>query len=93
MSGYYRVGDPGEDCLAHINTGRRSSGERCASPRMEADNPVWGNLCRRMSEALCDFPKCDKPMCGFHRTKDPSKVNTDYCPLHKDEAGQGKLPL
>lgn len=81
MSGFYRMGKPGEDSIYHINTGRRSSGERCASPRFEKDNPQW-EICGRMSVALCDFPRCDKPMCDLHRTKHSTKANTDFCPEH-----------
>lgn len=85
MSGFYRIGKPGEDGFVHLNTGRRSSGERCASPRFEADDPKWP-ICGRPSTALCDYPGCDKPMCEDHRTKDPSKPNTDYCPAHAASA-------
>ena len=85
MSGFYRIGEPGQDMYAHINTGRRPSGKRCASPRFEKDDPKW-EICGRPSSALCDFPGCDKPMCDDHRTKHPTKVNTDFCPLH---AGEG----
>jgi len=89
MSGFYRFGEPGADTIAHINTGRKPSGARCASPRFEKDNPEFGPMCGRISVALCDFPKCDKPMCRLHRTKHPILINTDYCPEHKDEIAQG----
>lgn len=83
MSGFYRIGEPGEDIVAHINTGRQSSGAKCAMPRFGKDNPQWGPACGRMSVALCDAPGCDKPICGKHRVKHHTKANTDYCPDHK----------
>ena len=87
MSGWYRYGDPGADTIAHINTGRRSSGQRCASRRFEKDNPKLGEICGRMSVALCDFPGCDQPMCELHRTKHATKPNTDFCPEHSKQKG------
>ena len=87
MSGFYRLGEPGSDTVAHINTGRRSSGEKCAMPRFEKDNPQWGEMCGRMSVALCDGPFCDKPICGLHRTKHANRTNVDFCPEHKAMAG------
>lgn len=83
MSGFYRIGNPGEDTVAHINTGRRPSGARCAMPRFEKDSPQWGDLCGRISVALCDAPQCDLPMCELHRTRHKSKPDTDFCPAHK----------
>jgi hypothetical protein len=88
VSGFYRIGDPGEDTLAHINTGGRASGARCMMPRFEADDPKYGEICGRMSVALCDAPGCDVPICEFHQTKHPTKSNTDYCPKHKEMATQ-----
>lgn len=86
MSGWYRYGDPGEDTVAHINTGRKSSGERCVSPCFPKDNHKLGYMCGRMSVALCDHPKCDEPMCALHRTKHDTKENTDFCPKHAEDA-------
>lgn len=83
MSGFYRLGDPGEDTVAHINTGRRPSGARCMMPRFEKDNPQFGDLCGRQSVALCDATRCDKPICKLHRTKHATKANTDFCLDHK----------
>jgi len=83
MSGFYRLGNPGEDTIAHINTGSRRSGEKCKMRRFERDDPQWGDICGRMSVALCDAPKCDKPICELHRTKHKNKANTDFCPNHK----------
>jgi hypothetical protein len=82
MSGWYRYGAPGEDTIVHINTGSRSSGQRCASPRFAKDDPKIGRICGRMSVALCDWPGCDKPMCELHCTKHATKPNTDFCPEH-----------
>lgn len=82
MSGFYRYGAPGEDTVAHINTGRRASGAKCVMPRFEKDNPRFGEICGRMSVALCDAPKCDVPICELHRTKHQTKHNTDFCPDH-----------
>ncbi len=86
MSGFYRYGKPGEDTVVHLNTGRKSSGERCRMPRLELDNPGYGEMCGRMSVALCDSKGCDKPICELHRVKHASKANTDFCLDHKDEA-------
>lgn len=85
MSGFYRLGKPGEDSYVHLNTGRKSSGAACVSPRFKIDDPQW-ELCRRPSVALCDQPGCDAPMCELHRAKHQSRANTDYCPLHKEAA-------
>lgn len=87
MSGFYRFGDPGSDTVAHINTGRKASGDKCRFPRFEKDDPQLGNLCGRMSVALCDVPGCDRPMCKLHRTKHPTKANTDFCPDHAGRVG------
>lgn len=89
MSGFYRFGEPGSDTVAHINTGRRSSGEKCAMPRFEKDDPQWGAGCGRQSVALCDAPSCDKPICDLHRTKHSTKANTDFCPDHQGMAKAG----
>lgn len=86
MSGFYRMGEPGQDCFAHINTGRKASGERCRLERFEKDDPAWSN-CGRMSVALCDAPGCDAPICERHRTRHVSKPNTDFCTAHKELAG------
>lgn len=87
MSGFYRFGEPGEDTVAHINTGRRRT-QVCAMPRFDADNPEYGEACGRMSVALCDSPGCDLPICRLHRTKHVTKANTDFCPHHKEAATQ-----
>ena len=82
---WYRLGEPGADCYAHLCTrGRRSSGQ-CVAPRFEKDDPKLKH-CARMSVALCDAPGCDRPMCEKHRTKHATKANTDFCPLHRDKA-------
>ena len=92
MSGFYRLGEPGSDTVAHINTGRRSSGEKCAMPRFEKDNPQWGEMCGRMSVAFCDAPGCDKPICTLHRTRHATKTNTDFCSEHAELSGaSGRL--
>ncbi len=92
MSGFYRMGAPGEDAMVHLNTGRKSSGEKCASPRFEKDNSSFGAICGRMSVALCDAPRCDKPMCELHRTKHATKPNVDFCPEHAAMAGASDKP-
>jgi hypothetical protein len=51
MSGFYRFGKPGLDTMAHINTGRRSSGAKCAAEKFPEDNPQYGMSCGRMSAA------------------------------------------
>lgn len=81
MSGFYRFGDPGEDKIAHLNTGRKKF-SRCTLARFEKDNPAHGESCGRMAIVLCDAPFCDRPVCKLHRTKHPTKPNTDYCPNH-----------
>lgn len=86
MSGFYRYGEPGSDTIAHINTSRRPSGHRCVMPRFELDNPEFGEICGRMSVALCDSKGCDKPICEKHRVCHVSKSNTDFCTDHKAEA-------
>lgn len=88
MSGFYRFGEPGQDTVAHINTGRKGTAERCGMPRFEADNPQFGKLCGRISVALCDSPGCDIPICERHRTKHVRKANTDFCSDHKEAASQ-----
>lgn len=87
MSGFYRMGSPGADCVAHINTGRRSSGQKCAMPRFEKDDPRFGEGCGRVSVALCDSLGCDKPVCALHRVRHTTKPNTDFCTAHRGEAG------
>ncbi len=84
MSGWFRIGDPGNDTIAHINTGGKRSEKRCVSPRFEKDDRKLGSICGRMSVALCDSPGCDKPMCELHRTKHATKPNTDFCPEHAE---------
>lgn len=88
MSGWYRFGDPGEDTIAHLNTGRKGSSDPCGAPRFEKDAPnlPFGDRCGRMSVALCDHPHCDLPICRLHRTKHPTKPNTDFCPKHSGDA-------
>jgi hypothetical protein len=86
VSGFYRFGAPGEDTVAHINTGRKPSGEKCRMPRFDKDNPQWGDLCGRRSVALCDSQGCDVPICELHRVKHPRKPNTDFCLNHKQQA-------
>lgn len=58
--------------MAHINTGRSSSGKPCKMPRFDKDDPSIGSVCGRMSVALCDGPHCDVPICAKHRTKHPT---------------------
>lgn len=86
MSGFYRFGKPGEDCVVHVKTARSCSAERCASPRFPDDSPKGGSRCNRMAVALCDATGCDAPMCDLHRTADQLRPNTDFCPEHKDIA-------
>jgi hypothetical protein len=88
MSGFYRWGEPGYDTIAHINTGQKASGDKCRMPRFEKDNPQFGDICGRMSVALCDAPGCDKPMCSMHRTRHTTKLNTDYCTEHAGMANE-----
>ena len=86
MSGFYRWGEPGSDTIAHINTGRKSSGQKCRMPRFEKDSSEYGDLCGRMSIALCDSKGCDIPICKLHRVRHASKTNTDFCLTHRSEA-------
>ncbi len=86
MSGFYRFGQPGEDTVMHINTGRKSSGEKCRMPRFPEDNAQWGDLCGRRSVALCDSKGCDIPICELHRVRHITKPNTDYCSNHRSES-------
>lgn len=88
MSGFYRYGSPGADSFVHINTGSKPSGSQCGAPRFDRDSPRFGPLCNRLSVALCDAPKCDKPICELHRTKHQTKGNTDFCPEHMEMAHQ-----
>lgn len=85
MSGFYRYGDPGSDTIAHLNTGRKQY-EKCRMPRFEKDDPKLGDVCGRLSVALCDSKGCDVPICNLHRVKHASKPNTDFCTTHKEEA-------
>ena len=80
---FYRWGAPGEDSVAHIRFDRRGGPARCVLPRFPEDDPKVGNLCARMSVALCDGPGCDRPICELHRTKHATKPDTDFCPDHK----------
>jgi len=102
MSGFYRVGEPGEDAIVHLNTGRRSSGPRCVMPRFPEDNPSYGEICGRLTVALCDHRvsppnaapvTCDAAICELHRVKHLTEPNTDFCPDHKPDAEriQGQL--
>ena len=88
---FYRIGKPGEDTWAHLNFGRRAGPAQCASPAFPQDNKEIGLICGRSSVALCDHVGCDAPMCELHRTPDPNRANTDYCPLHKGDVKQGSL--
>jgi hypothetical protein len=89
--GFNRIGPPGGDTIAHINTGGRRTGA-CRCARFPKDNPEYGEACGRLVAALCDAPAgmgtCDKPMCELHRTAHPKEVNIDYCPEHKHLVGQ-----
>jgi hypothetical protein len=84
---FYRYGNPGEDTAAHLNFGRKAGPARCVMPRFEKDDPGIGQMCGRMSVALCDAPQCDKPICDLHRTRHTKKANTDFCPDHKHMDG------
>lgn len=103
---FYRIGEPGADGWAHLNFGGRKATAKnapghCGCPRFDKDNPRIGNLCGRMSVALCDGPgeayagrdsTCDRPMCEGHRLKHSTKPNTDYCPEHAALAGASREP-
>jgi hypothetical protein len=80
---FYRVGNPGEDSIAHFKLGGKTRPQRCAMPKFPEDDRRPGATCGRMSVALCDGPGCDKAICELHRTKHPVKSDTDYCPDHK----------
>ena len=83
---FYRFGDPGADTWIHLKLGRKARGPgngNCQAPKFPKDNPAIGESCARISVALCDAPGCDIPICELHRTKHPSKPDTDYCPDHK----------
>lgn len=84
---FYRFGAPGEDSWVHLRIAGRSRPQQCAMPCFPKDDHAIGLKCGRMSEALCDHPGCDKPICELHRTKHPTKKNTDFCPDHKADAG------
>lgn len=79
---FYRMGEPGADDWFHVNLGSRPGPAKCVMPALAGDNLGIGRVCARMSEALCDAPGCDRPICEHHRTKDTSRKNTDYCPDH-----------
>lgn len=90
---WYRIGDPGQDTVAHINFGGRQkrAANQCRAPHDPKDNPKWGKLCGRMSTKLCDGhlsdgTPCDLPICDLHSTPHPTKKDTDYCPTHKEQA-------
>lgn len=83
---FYRYGVPGEDTIAHLNFGRKAGPSPCVMPRFPEDKAELGALCGRMSVALCDSKGCDKPICEHHRTKHPTKANTDFCTDHAREA-------
>lgn len=83
---FYRIGSPGEDTWAHMNFGRKGGPLPCVMGAIQGDNAAIGSNCHRMSVALCDGPACDVPICELHRTKHPTKPNTDYCPKHKEMA-------
>ena len=84
---FYRIGEPGADTWAHLNFGRRSGPQQCASPAFPNDDHSIGPKCARASVALCDHPGCDAPMCELHRIMHPKKANTDFCPDHRADAG------
>lgn len=81
---FYRYGAPGEDTWAHLNFGRKGGPLQCAMPAFPQDNHEIGPKCGRQSVALCDAPKCDKPICELHRTKHQMKADTDFCPDHQE---------
>lgn len=84
---FYRFGEPGKDSVAHFNFGRKkATPEKCCMPRFPEDDGGAGQICGRMSVALCDSAGCDKPVCELHRTKHPTKPNTDFCADHKSQA-------
>jgi hypothetical protein len=88
---WYRIGEPGEDVIAHVNFGRKAGPVPCRAPRLPGDKPDWGNACGRLSVALCDAPAgedlagkpltCDMPICEKHRAR--GGENVDYCPRHR----------
>ncbi len=82
----YRFGKPGSDTIAFIKFSGKRRPSRCVMPRFAEDNPQFGEICGRISVALCDGHKCDRPICELHRTKHASKANTDFCPEHKQLA-------
>lgn len=86
--GFYRMGEPGKDVIAHVNFGSKRPPLMCVSPKMPLDRGPVVDFCRRPCEALCDAvvgsnqgkeETCDAPMCGLHRTK---AGELDYCPEH-----------
>lgn len=87
---FYRMGEPGEDFVAHVNFGRKPGAAGCRAPRLPGDKANWGDTCGRMSVALCDAPAgqdlagkkltCDMPLCEHHRAR--GGKNIDYCPRH-----------
>lgn len=84
MSGWYRFGAPGEDTVAHLNTGRKHY-PKCGFPRFPEDDPRHSDFCQRIARKLCDAPRCDKPICDLHATTG-SKADTDFWPDHKELA-------
>lgn len=84
---FYRMGERGEDAWAHLNFGRKGGPAQCVMPAFPEDDHQLGPKCGRMSVALCDAPKCDRPVCELHRTKHPTKADTDFCPDHVSLAG------
>jgi len=83
---FYRIGDPGQDGIAHLNYGSKAGPAQCKMPKFEKDDGHFGYLCGRSSVALCDSKGCDIPICELHRTKHATKPNTDFCTDHKDQA-------
>lgn len=92
---FYRT-DDGQGFM-HVNFGRKAGPLACRAPRFATDNPAHGETCGRMGGKLCDGPggkdlagkplTCDMPICPKHATHIEGK-DLDYCPRHKDLAGQ-----
>jgi hypothetical protein len=87
---WYRMGEPGKDSVAHLCR-MKNPVASCKCPRFPEDDAQYGDLCGRMSTALCDAPlgarrTCDIPMCEAHRTPSTTKKNTDYCSQHRQLA-------
>lgn len=93
---FYRT-DDGQGTM-HVNFGRKAGPAPCRGPLLPGDATAFGDICGRMSVALCDFPAgrtlggqpltCDMPLCEQHRTK--VGTNQDHCPRH---AKQERLAL